>query len=141
MKYILLILLVLLFIFMIFYNEETFSCNIIQSCNTIKCNDNQLKATLINDPNMCKCCDLDYINENNNSIKLYYNFDSTTIKDNKMRNMSIKTDSSNNLLVFDATLSTGLLNNILLNKSPGLFGPSCANFINTNDSIIINTIK
>ena len=104
MKIILLILLIILFLFLIFYknDREDFACNITQPCDTIKCTDGQVKASLINDPRLCKCCDLDYINESDEKIKLYYNFDSTTLRsDSRIRNMSINTasDASNNSLI------------------------------------------
>jgi hypothetical protein len=104
MKIILLILLILLFLFLIFYrnDREDFACNITQPCSTIKCTDGQVKASLINNLEMCKCCDLDYINESEEKLKLYYNFDSTTLRsDSRIRNMSINTasDASNNSLI------------------------------------------
>jgi len=104
MKIILLILLILLFLFLIFYrnDREDFACNITQPCTTIKCTDGQVKASLINNKEMCKCCDLDYINESEEKLKVYYNFDSTTLRsDSRIRNMSINTasDASNNSLI------------------------------------------
>ena len=69
-----------------------------KSCTTLVCNDNQVKAKLIGDPENCRCCDIDFVDETKQKIKLYYNFDIVTVKNNKLRNMSVNTDLTSNII-------------------------------------------
>jgi len=126
MNIILVILLILLFFFLVFYknDKEDFACKIDdkpKSCSTLVCNSSQVKAKIVGDPVNCRCCDIDFIDESNEKIKLYYNFDIVTVKDKSLRNMSINTDLSSNTQINSANYRYYKL------ESKGLRGPNSTN--------------
>lgn len=126
MNIILIILLILLFFFLVFYknDKEDFACKIDdkpKSCSTLVCNSSQVKAKIVGDPVNCRCCDIDFIDETNEKIKLYYNFDIVTVKDKSLRNMSINTDLSSNTQINAANYRYYKF------ESKGLRGPNSTN--------------
>jgi hypothetical protein len=80
-----------------YVNETFITCGVNEeTCNNLECGPEKIKAKVLEDNNMCKCCDLEIQDENNKKLILFYSFDLNTLmletkgSDNyKVRNLAL----------------------------------------------------